>query len=176
MHLQGFLAGSRSSVVGCWDWSHRRITRPDQPWCDGREFSSSCNKVRDFVPLLLIHLAPLKTVHGKVLFVQFWLADNWVCQREECGNQVIKDAMVQLKIGPTSRKGYHRDTCVVLDADNICLMSFSNHHFVPSLLEVVNDATVVQEIIEELLGEFAGKTCVLLYCCPNFTPKPLSMY
>ena len=55
-------------------------------------------------------------------------------------------------------------------------MSFSNHHFVPGLLEVVNDATVVQEIIEELLGEFAGKTCVLLYCCPNFTPKPLSMY
>ena len=84
--------------------------------------------------------------------------------------------MVQLKIGPTSRKGYHRDTCVVLDAANICLMSFSNHHFVPGLLEVVNDATVVQEIIEELLGEFAGKTCVLLYCCPNFTPKPLSMY
>ena len=55
-------------------------------------------------------------------------------------------------------------------------MSVSNHHFVPGLLEVVNDATVVQEIIEEPLGEFAGKTCVLLYCCPNFTPKPLSMY
>ena len=84
--------------------------------------------------------------------------------------------MVQLKIGPTSRKGYHRDTCVVLDAANICPMSVSNHHFVPGLLEVVNDTTVVQEIIGEPLGEFAGKTCVLLYCCTNFTPKPLSMY
>ena len=84
--------------------------------------------------------------------------------------------MVQLKIRPTSRKGYHRDTCVVLDAANICPMSVSNHHFVPGLLEVVNDATVVQEIVEELLGEFAGETCLLLYCCPNFTPKSLSMY
>jgi len=84
--------------------------------------------------------------------------------------------MVQLKIGPTSRKGYHRDTCVVLDAANICLMSVSNHDFVPGLLEVVNDATVVQEVVEELLGEFAGETCVFLHCCPNFTPKPLSMY
>ena len=55
-------------------------------------------------------------------------------------------------------------------------MSVSNHHFVPGLLEVVNNATVVQEIIGEPLGEFAGKTCVLLYCCTNFTPKPLSMY
>ena len=84
--------------------------------------------------------------------------------------------MVQLKIGPTSRKGYHRDSCVVLDAANICLVSVSNHHFVPGLLEVVNDAIVVQEIVEELLGEFAGKTCVLLHCCPNCTPKPLSMH
>ena len=55
-------------------------------------------------------------------------------------------------------------------------MSDSNHHFVPGLLEVVNDATVVQEIIGQSLGEFAGKTFVLLYCCSNFTPKPLSMY
>ena len=84
--------------------------------------------------------------------------------------------MVQLKIGPTSRKGYHRDSCVVLDAANICLVSVSNHHFVPGLLEVVNDATVVQEVVEELLAEFAGETCVFLHYCPNFNPKPLSMY
>ena len=76
----------------------------------------------------------------------------------------------------TSRKSCHRDICIVLDAANVCLMSDSNHHFVPGLLEVVNDATVVQEIIGQSLGEFAGKTFVLLYCCSNFTPKPLSMY
>ena len=83
--------------------------------------------------------------------------------------------MVQLRVGPTSRKGLHRDACV-LDAAHICLMCVSNHHFVPGLLEVVSDLTDVQEIIEELFGEFAGDTCVLFGCCPNFTPKPLSMY
>ena len=83
--------------------------------------------------------------------------------------------MVQLKVGPTSRKGLHRDACV-LDAAHICLVCVSNHHFVPGLLEVVSDLTDVQEIIEELFGEFAGDTCVLFGCCPNFTPKPLSMY
>ena len=80
------------------------------------------------------------------------------------------------RLDPQVEKGYHRDTCVVLDAANIYLMRFSNHHFVPGLLEVVNDLTVVQEIVGELLGEFAGETFVLLRCYPNFTPKPLNMY
>ena len=75
------------------------------------------------------------------------------------------------RLDPQVEKGYHRDTCVVLDAANIYLVSVSNHHFVPGLLEVVNYLTVVQEIVEELLVEFAGETCVLLRCCPNFYPK-----
>ena len=46
------------------------------------------------------------------------------------GNQVVKDPMVKLKIGPTSRKGCHRDACVVLDATDTCV---STHHFIPGL-------------------------------------------
>ena len=49
-------------------------------------------------------MALLKTVHGQVFFAWFGLTDNWVCQREECGDQVIKDAMVQLKIGQQVEK------------------------------------------------------------------------
>ena len=105
MRLRRFLERSHSSFVACWDWSHRRITRPNHPLCHRRKFSSSCNKVHDFVPLLLIHVAPLKTVHGKVFFAWFGLTDNWDCWRIECGNTEIKDPMVQLKVGPTSRKG-----------------------------------------------------------------------
>ena len=130
LHLQRFLTGSHSSSVACWDWSHRHITRPNQPWCDGRKVWSGCNKVRDSAPLLLTHVAPLKTVHGQVFVEWFGLADNCICRRAKWGNQVIKDPMVQLKIGPTSRKGCHRDACVVLDATDT---SVSTHHFIPGL-------------------------------------------
>ena len=50
------------------------------------------------------HVAPLKTVHGQVFVEWFGLTDSWICRRAKCGDQVIKDAMVQLKIGPPSRK------------------------------------------------------------------------
>ena len=74
MRLQRFLTGSHSSSVACWDWSHRHTTRPNQPWCDGRKVWFGCNKVRDSAPLLLTHVAPLKTVHGQVFIEWFGLA------------------------------------------------------------------------------------------------------
>ena len=130
MRLQRFLTGSNSSSVACWDWSHRHNTRPNQPWCDGRKVWSGYNKVPDSPPLLLTHVAPLKTVHGQVFVEWFRLADNCICRRAKWGNQVVKDTMVQLKIGPTSRKGCHRDACVVLDATDT---SVSTHRFIPGL-------------------------------------------
>ena len=61
--------------------------------------------------------------------------------------------------------------CVVLDATNICLKNDSRHPFLPRSLELENDSIVVQEIVEELSRKFAGNTCLLFGCCPNFYPK-----
>ena len=38
----------------------------------------------------------------------------------------------------------------ILDAASMCLMNVSSHNFIPGLLEMVNDLTVIQEIVEEL--------------------------
>ena len=74
--------------------------------------------------------------------------------------------------GPNKwHKAYHRDACVVLDAANICLINVSRHPFLPGLSEVENNSIVVQEIVEELFRKFAGDTCLLFGCCPNFYPR-----
>ena len=85
--------------------------------------------------------------------------------------QRIKGLLVQLEVDPTGGKGYHRDACVVLDATNICLKNVSRHPFLPGSLELESDSIVVQEIVEELFRKFAGNTCLLFGCCPNFYPK-----
>ena len=38
----------------------------------------------------------------------------------------------------------------ILDAASMCLMNVSIHNFTPGLLEMVNDLTVIREIVDEL--------------------------
>ena len=38
----------------------------------------------------------------------------------------------------------------ILDAASMCLMNVSSRNFIPGLLEMVNDLTVIQEIVDEL--------------------------
>ena len=65
-------------------------------------FWISCNKLQDFASLYLIYVASMKTTHGKMFFWWFRLADNWVCESEECGNQTTKGLEIQLSGNPTS--------------------------------------------------------------------------
>ena len=57
-------------------------------------------------PCWLVEHNPWKGVLCMVLAQ--YSVDTLVFQSGECGNQGIKSLMVQLKVGPTSGKGYHR--------------------------------------------------------------------
>ena len=52
-------------------------------------------------------------------------------------------------------------------------MNVSRHPFLPGLLEVENNLIVVEEIVDELFRKFAGDTCLLFGCRPNFYPKAI---